>query len=74
LSRVSADEAHWCPAVDFHLDLPANGPLALRLDGEEDRDPGVDPIVQRKDADKARARELRRDGPEVASSTVWSVP
>src|SRR5437870_11821902 len=33
LAEWVADEARCCPAVDFHLDLPASGPLTLRLDG-----------------------------------------
>jgi hypothetical protein len=28
-----ADESRCCPSVDFHLELPASGPLTLRLDG-----------------------------------------
>lgn len=33
LAEWVADEACCCPALDFHLDLPASGPLTLRLDG-----------------------------------------
>ncbi|MDP9190230.1 MAG: hypothetical protein M3P06_00825 [Acidobacteriota bacterium] len=36
LAEWVADEARCCPAVDFHLELPVNGPLTLRLDGGED--------------------------------------
>lgn len=36
LAEWVADEARCCPAVDFHLTLPANGPLTLRLDGGAD--------------------------------------
>src|SRR6059058_6247544 len=28
-----ANEVRCCPAVDFHVELPASGPLTLRLDG-----------------------------------------
>lgn len=28
-----ADESRCCPAVDFHVELPAFGALTLRLDG-----------------------------------------
>jgi hypothetical protein len=31
-----ADESRCCPAVDFHLELPAFGALTLRLDGGPD--------------------------------------
>jgi hypothetical protein len=33
LAEWVADEARCCPGVDFHLELPAIGPLTLRLDG-----------------------------------------
>jgi hypothetical protein len=33
LAEWVADESRCCPAVDFHLQLPAFGPLSLRLDG-----------------------------------------
>jgi hypothetical protein len=36
LAEWVANEARCCPAVDFHLELPANGPLTLRLDGGAD--------------------------------------
>jgi hypothetical protein len=36
LAEWVADESRCCPAVDFHLDLPASGPLTLRLDGGAD--------------------------------------
>lgn len=36
LAEWVADESRWCPAVDFHVDLPAFGPLSLRLDGGAD--------------------------------------
>jgi len=36
LAEWVADEARCCPAVDFHLELPAAGPLTLRLDGGAD--------------------------------------
>lgn len=36
LAEWVASEARCCPAVDFHLELPAFGPLVLRLDGGED--------------------------------------
>jgi hypothetical protein len=36
LAEWVADEARCCPAVDFHVELPAFGPLALRLDGGAD--------------------------------------
>ena len=31
-----ANEARCCPGVDFHLRLPAEGPLTLRIDGGDD--------------------------------------
>jgi len=36
LAEWVADEARCCPAVDFHVELPASGPLTLRLDGGAD--------------------------------------
>lgn len=36
LAEWVADESRCCPAVDFHLELPAFGPLTLRLDGGAD--------------------------------------
>jgi hypothetical protein len=33
LAEWVADESRCCPAVDFHIELPAFGPLTLRLDG-----------------------------------------
>ena len=36
LAECVANEARYCPGVDFHLDLPASGPLTLRLDGGAD--------------------------------------
>ncbi|MDP9360130.1 MAG: hypothetical protein M3P29_01630 [Acidobacteriota bacterium] len=36
LAEWVADEARCCPAVDFHLELPASGSLTLRLDGGAD--------------------------------------
>jgi hypothetical protein len=36
LAEWVADESRCCPAVDFHVDLPAFGPLSLRLDGGAD--------------------------------------
>jgi hypothetical protein len=36
LAEWVADESRCCPAVDFHMDLPAFGPLSLRLDGGAD--------------------------------------
>lgn len=36
LAEWMADESRCCPAVDFHLELPAFGPLTLRLDGGAD--------------------------------------
>jgi hypothetical protein len=36
LAEWVADESRCCPALDFHLELPAFGPLALRLDGGAD--------------------------------------
>src|SRR5215211_6092943 len=36
LAEWVAAESRCCPAVDFHLDLPAFGPLTLRLDGGAD--------------------------------------
>lgn len=36
LAEWVANESRCCPAVDFHLELPAFGPLTLRLDGGTD--------------------------------------
>lgn len=36
LAEWVANESRCCPAVDFHVELPAFGPLTLRLDGGED--------------------------------------
>ena len=36
LAEWVADESRCCPAVDFHLELPAFGPLTLRIDGGTD--------------------------------------
>ena len=36
LAEWVADESRCCPAVDFHIELPAFGPLTLRLDGGKD--------------------------------------
>jgi hypothetical protein len=36
LAEWVADESRCCPAVDFHVELPAFGPLGLRLDGGTD--------------------------------------
>jgi len=36
LAEWVADESRCCPAVDFHVGLPAFGPLTLRLDGGAD--------------------------------------
>jgi hypothetical protein len=36
LAEWVADESRCCPAVDFHVELPAFGPLELRLDGGAD--------------------------------------
>ena len=36
LAEWVADESRCCPAVDFHIELPAFGPLTLRLDGGAD--------------------------------------
>ena len=36
LAEWVADEARCCPAVDFHVELPAVGPLELRIDGGAD--------------------------------------
>lgn len=36
LAEWVADESRCCPAVDFHVELPAFGPLTLRLDGGPD--------------------------------------
>lgn len=36
LAEWVADEARCCPGVDFQLELPAFGPLTLRLVGGED--------------------------------------
>jgi hypothetical protein len=33
LAEWAADEARCCPAVDFALELPFDGPLTLRLGG-----------------------------------------
>jgi len=36
LAEWVADEARCCPAIDFHLELPATGPRTLQLDGGAD--------------------------------------
>ena len=36
LAEWVADESRCCPALDFHVELPAFGPLALRIDGGAD--------------------------------------
>jgi len=36
LAEWVANESRCCPAVDYHLELPASGPLTLRLDGGVD--------------------------------------
>ena len=36
LAEWVANESRCCPAVDFHVELPAFGPLGLRLDGGAD--------------------------------------
>jgi hypothetical protein len=36
LAEWVADESRCCPAVDFHVELPAFGPLTLRMDGGPD--------------------------------------
>lgn len=36
LAEWVADESRCCPAVDFHVELPAFGPLQLRVDGGAD--------------------------------------
>lgn len=36
LAEWVADETRCCPAVDFHVELPAFGALTLRLDGGAD--------------------------------------
>ena len=36
LAEWVADESRCCPAVDFHIELPAFGSLTLRLDGGTD--------------------------------------
>ena len=36
LAEWVANESRCCPALDFHLALPAFGPLTLRLDGGPD--------------------------------------
>ena len=36
LAEWVADESRCCPALDFHVELPAFGPLTLRLDGGAD--------------------------------------
>jgi hypothetical protein len=36
LAEWVADESRCCAAVDFHVELPAFGSLALRLDGGAD--------------------------------------
>ncbi|HEY8171878.1 MAG TPA: hypothetical protein VIH21_02225 [Dehalococcoidia bacterium] len=36
LAEWVGDESRCCPAVDFHVELPAFGPLMLRLDGGAD--------------------------------------
>lgn len=36
LAEWVSDEARCCPAVDFHLSLPVEGPFTLRMDGGSD--------------------------------------
>ena len=36
LAEWVADESRCCPAVDFHVELPAFGALMLRMDGGAD--------------------------------------
>lgn len=36
LAEWVADESRCCPAVDFRVELPAFGPLTLRMDGGAD--------------------------------------
>lgn len=36
LAEWVADESRCCPAVDFHVELPAFGSLTLRIDGGAD--------------------------------------
>lgn len=36
LAEWTADEARCCPFLDFRLDLPAQGPLQIRLEGGRD--------------------------------------
>ena len=36
LAEWVADESRCCPALDFHVELPAFGPMVLRIDGGED--------------------------------------
>jgi hypothetical protein len=36
LAEWVADEARCCPAIDFQVELPAYGPLTLRLHGGAD--------------------------------------
>lgn len=36
LAEWVADESRCCPAVDFHVELPAFGTLTLRMDGGPD--------------------------------------
>ncbi|HEX2060414.1 MAG TPA: hypothetical protein VHK90_06710 [Thermoanaerobaculia bacterium] len=36
LAEWVADESRCCPAVDFHVELPAFGALTLRIDGGAD--------------------------------------
>jgi hypothetical protein len=36
LAEWVADESRCCPAVDFHVELQAFGPLTLRMDGGPD--------------------------------------
>ena len=36
LAEWVAGESRCCPALDFHAELPAFGPLTLRLDGGAD--------------------------------------
>ena len=36
LAQWVADESRCCPAVDFHVELPAFGSLTLRMDGGAD--------------------------------------
>lgn len=36
LAEWVSDESRCCPAVDFHLSLPVEGPFTLRMDGGAD--------------------------------------